>query len=91
MPAYFPGTLALLSVLIKELVGRSRGRPLGFFPVATGFAPDVGRVADSVATLGFLGLDERKAPGLLSPGGGMAVWMAYSPALDWIWGSSCPV
>ena len=65
MPAYFPGTLALLSVLIKELVGQSRGRPLGFFPVATGFAPGVGSVADSVATLGFLGLDERKAPGLV--------------------------
>ena len=65
MPASFPGTLALLSVLIKELVRRSRGRLLGFFPVATGFAPGVGRVTDSVATLGFLGLDERKAPGLV--------------------------
>ena len=65
VPASLLGTLALLSVAIQELVGRSRGRPLGLFPIATGLAPGVGGVADAVATLGFLGLGERKTPGLV--------------------------
>ena len=46
-------------------VERPLGRPLGLFPIATGLTPDFGGVVDAVVTLGFFGLGERKASGLV--------------------------
>ena len=65
VPAPLFRAFALLSFAIQELVGRSQGRPLGLFPVATGLAPGVGGVAAAMATLGFPSLGDHKAPGLV--------------------------
>ena len=50
--------------MIQDLVGRSRGRPLGFFSVVAGLVLVISCIAEVVTTRGLLDLGAHKTPGL---------------------------